>query len=511
MEPATTAKGRYSQLTSDRSTFLTRAQDCAELTIPSLLPRTQGTGVTLPTPYQGMGAKGVNNLSAKLLQALLPANQSFFRFQVDDNTLDELSGDDAMRSKVLEAMGSMERIVGVQIESTATRAPLFECLKHLIVTGNGLLYLKPDNSLKFYRLDKYVVKRDPAGNLIECVVEEVVHPEALPENIRKIAAASPINGTANRVHLYTWIKRKGDFFEVHQECMDTMIPKSKGKWPVDKAPFMALRWASVDGEDYGRGHVEEYIGDLRSLEGLTAAIVEGSAAAAKVLFLVNPNGVTQESTVSDSPNLAVRSGVATDVSVLKVEKFNDFRVALDTITQITQRLAQAFLIVSSITRDAERVTAEEIRLMAAELESALGGVYTILAQEFQLPYVRRLVFQLQKQGKLPELPPNTVTPVVVTGLDALGRGHDLQNLMQAAQVVKAALGEQAMQRNVIETDFINRVFTALSVDQKGLVKTPDQIAAENQANAKQNMINTLGPEAMKSFAQQQQQGAPVAA
>lgn len=508
-EAATTAKGRYGQLSSDRNSFLRRAQDCAELTIPSLLPRTPGPmNADLPTPYQGMGARGVNNLAAKLLQALLPANQSFFRFQLDDNTLGDLAGDDAMRSKVLEAMGAMERIVGVQVETTSTRAPLFEAIKHLIVTGNGLLYLKPDNSLKFYRLDKYVVKRDPAGNLIEIVVEEVVHPESLPENIRKIAQASVSTGTGQRVHLYTWIKRKNDMYEVHQEVCDTVVPKSKGKWPIDKAPFMALRWASVDGEDYGRGHVEEYIGDIRSLEGLTAAIVEGSAAAAKVLFLVNPNGVTEERTVSDSPNLAVRSGVATDVSVLRVEKFNDFRVALDTINQITQRLAQAFLLVSSISRDAERVTAEEIRLMAGELESALGGVYTILAQEFQLPYIRRLVFQLERQGKLPVLPPNTVRPVVVTGLDALGRGHDLQNLAQAAQIVSQTLGPNALAANIKQADFITRVFTALSIDQKGLVKTPEEIAAENQRAMQQQMLQTLGPEAMKASMAAQTQGAP---
>ena len=43
----------------------------------------------------------------------------------------------------------------------------------------------------------------------------------------------------------------------------------------------------VDGEDYGRGRVEEFLGDLQSLESLTQAITEGSAAAAKVVFLVS--------------------------------------------------------------------------------------------------------------------------------------------------------------------------------------------------------------------------------
>ena len=41
------------------------------------------------------------------------------------------------------------------------------------------------------------------------------------------------------------------------------------------------RFNSVDGENYGRGRVEEFIGDLKSLNALSQVITEGSAAAAK--------------------------------------------------------------------------------------------------------------------------------------------------------------------------------------------------------------------------------------
>jgi hypothetical protein len=504
MTQAETAKGRYQQLTTDRSPFLTRAWDCSALTIPSLLPRNSATSAAaLLTPYQGMGARGVNNLASKLLLALLPPNQSFFRLRIDDQTLEELQGNADGRTKVEEGLARMEKVMLTEAETTTTRSPLFEALKQLIVTGNVLVYLQPEGGLKIYRLDKYVVKRDPAGNLLEVIVHECVHPETLPEDLRKVAAAS-VTGTQKTVDVYTWVRRKGGMYHVHQEVADKVVPRSKGKWPVDKLPLFALRWASIDGEDYGRGHVEEYIGDLRSLEGLMAAIVEGSAAAAKTIFLVNPNGSTQERTISDAPNLAVRSGVASDVSVLKVEKFNDFRVAHDTINMVEQRLAQAFLLTSSITRNAERVTAEEIRLMARELEDALGGVYSILAQEFQLPYVRRLMHQLTMQGKLPQLPPDTVKPSIVTGLDALGRGHDLQNILTFAQTVKAALGDEAFSATIKPTNFVTQVATALGIETKELVKTEEEVANETAAARRQAMIQQLGPEAMKAMAAQNQ-------
>ena len=53
--------------------------------------------------------------------------------------------------------------------------------------------------------------------------------------------------------------------------------------------WLPLRFNVVDGEAYGRGRVGQFIGDLKSLEALSQALVEGSAAAAKVVFVVSPS------------------------------------------------------------------------------------------------------------------------------------------------------------------------------------------------------------------------------
>ena len=121
--------------------------------------------------------------------------------------------------------------------------------------------------------------------------------------------------------------------------------------------------SSVSGEDFGRSFVEQYLGDLRSLEGLTRAIVEGSSASSKVLFLVSPNGTTRASTLAQSPNGAIVEGSSNDVSVLQVNKLGDFRIAYDTMQRIEQRLEHPFLLNASVQRQAERVTAEELSLI----------------------------------------------------------------------------------------------------------------------------------------------------
>ena len=82
----------------------------------------------------------------------------------------------------------------------------------------------------------------------------------------------------------------------HAEIKDQIIASSVGSYPIDKNAFIPLRYTSIDNADYGRGFIEEYIGDLRSLEALYRSVVEGSAAASKVLFLVKPNGSTRLNT-----------------------------------------------------------------------------------------------------------------------------------------------------------------------------------------------------------------------
>lgn len=510
------AAQKYAQCEADRDTFLQRARDAAELTIPHLMPPDGHTGSTIyKTPFQGVGARGVNNLASKLLLTLLPPNSPFFRLMIDDFDLAEIGAGDA-RGKVEEALGRIERAALQEIEATAIRVPVFEALKQLIVSGNSLVYLPKKGGMKVFRLDRYVVKRDAMGNLLEVVTKESISPKMLPEEAQMMLKAEGSDEPINKsLDLFTCVKLVNNKWEVHQEAAGMEIPGSRGTYPKDKNPFIPLRFSRIDGEDYGRGFVEDYIGDLKSLEGLTQAIVEGSAAAAKVLFLVRPNGTTKARTLAESANGSIVNGDANDVSTLQVQKSGDFQVALATAQNITERLSFAFLLNSSVQRQAERVTAEEVRFMAQELETALGGVYSILSQEFQQPLIKILLSRLESNGKMPKMPKDTVKPTVVTGLEALGRGQDLNKLATFLQYLQP-LGAELIQSEMNVGDYIDRLGASLGIDTNGLIKSDEQKAQESQAMVEdqqaasmmqtaQDMATKATPEMIKQMAAQQQE------
>jgi hypothetical protein len=518
-EAIMTLEKRYDMLEADRLTFLDRARRCAELTIPTLIPPAGHSKSTqYYTPWQGIGARGVNNLASKLLLALFPPNAPFFRLEIDDFTANELSRNNG-RQIVDEGLSKIERAIMSEIESSGTRSPAFMAFKHLIIGGNVLLSL-PKDGVRIFRLDNYVVKRDVQGNVLDCIARDELSPNALGVKERNLLAsayeaeekakgkdgetgAKDEGASPDRtVKLYTrWYRTDPAhgpaMWRGYQELNGIKVPGSFGQWPIDKPPFMALRWTAVEGEDYGRSYVEEYLGDLISLEGLSKAIVEGSAVAARVVYLLNPNGLTKLDSFRSAENGDVIIGKEGDVTAVQSQKQADLTIASNAAKEIQNRLAQAFLMNSSVQRQAERVTAEEVRFMASELEDALGGVYSILAQEFQHPFVVRVMDRMTKAKKLPTLPKGVIKPVIITGLEALGRGHDLQKYTTLLQVLQP-LGPEVMAQYLKPAGFISHVATSLGIDPADIIKSADELAAEQkqmEAMKQQQMLGDIAGKA----------------
>lgn len=509
-----TAESRYQQLTSDRTHFIERADRCAKLTIPTLFQRdvTVTANMKIKDPEQTQGATGVNTLASKMLLSLLPMNTPFFKMNLDEIAPDM---EDEMVKEVMKGLGVIERQTVRDIENSGDVTVVFETLKHLITTGNALMFVGQDGS-RMYDLNKYVVVREPNGNWLEVVVCEEVSPASLDDDmLTKLKAEGkvPNDGSPEKnLKMYTHVKRKGGRVTWHQEIGGHIIEDSKGNVPQDANPWIPLRFLRVDGENYGRSYVEMYLGDLNSLEVLTKAVNEASAAAAKTIFLVRPNGQTNARVIAQAPNLSVRSGDANDVTVLRMDKQADLRVAQEMILNIEKRLAFAFMINAQVMRDAERVTAEEVRYVAQELDNSLGGIYSLLSREFQLPYVQRRLHLLRRRKNIPKLPPS-VGVAIVTGFAALGRGHDGDRLLRFLEKVeRAAAVAQSLGGKLNIDELILRFAIADGIDTDGLLIPQEVQDEQGEMEMGMGMLEKLGPEVLRQAGpivqQQMMEGAP---
>jgi hypothetical protein len=261
--------------------------------------------------------------------------------------------------------------------------------------------------------------------------------------------------------------------------------------------------------------VEEFLGDLRSLNALSQALIEGSASAAKVIFLVSPSSTTKPASLAKAGNGAIIQGRPEDVSVVQVGKTADFATAANMAQAIERRIGEGFLKLNI--RQSERTTAEEVRLTQLELEQQLGGLFSLLTVEFLVPYLNRIMLVLQRNGQLPKIPKEFVRPQIVAGVNALGRGQDRESLAAFMTTVAQTLGPEALMQYINPSEVIKRLAAAQGIDILNLVKTEEQLAQEQQKAQQdqigQSLVDQAGqiartPMAEQAMGMNQQQETP---
>jgi hypothetical protein len=239
------------------------------------------------------------------------------------------------------------------------------------------------------------------------------------------------------------------------------------------------------------------MGDLKSLEALSQALVEGSAAAAKVVFTVSPSASTKPATLAAAGNGAIIQGRPDDIGVVQVAKGADFQTAYQSAITLEKRLSEAFLVLN--VRQSERTTAEEVRMTQMELEQQLGGLFSLLTVEFLVPYLDRKLSVLQRNKTIPPIPKEIVKPTIVAGINALGRGQDRESLGMFLQTIAQTMGPEALQTFINPDEVIKRLAAASGIDILNLVKSMQEIQGREQQQMQQQM------------AMQQQQNAPAMA
>ena len=209
---------------------------------------------------------------------------------------------------------------------------------------------------------------------------------------------------------------------------------------------------------------------------------------------MSPSSTTKPATIAKAGNGAIVQGRPEDVAVIQVGKTADFGTAANMAQQIEKRLSDAFLLMN--VRQAERVTAEEVRLTQLELEQQLGGIFSLLTVEFLVPYLNRTLLVLTRSGEIPKIPKDLVRPSIVAGVNALGRGQDRESLTQFIGTIAQTLGPEALMQYINASEAIKRLAAAQGIDVLNLVKTKEQIqeemAQQQQMQAQQALVEQAG-------------------
>jgi hypothetical protein len=502
---AESAKSRFEAMKRKRDPYLRRARDCAALTIPALMPpEGHNEFAVLPEPYQGLGARAVVSLASRLMVAMYPPGKPSFKLDVPAEARIK-SGDMALGSDIEQGLVLSEKLISAEVERKQWRRSTNLALQYLLVTGNCLEMMQPDNTIRIFRLDQYCVSRDMQGNVQEIITEEYLSPESLPDEARGMVSSEDF--AQNRIPLYTHVKMTDGKWTVYQEINQSVVPKSKGEYDV--LPYNALRYTAVVGEDYGRGKVEEHLPDLRTIDALSKSLIDGAAMASRNVTMIRPNaagGINLRRRFAKADNGDIIVGNPEDIVMLQFQNNNGMQLTAAELERQTREVSQAFLMGAATVRDSERTTAFEVARMTEELEGTLGGVYSQLNQDMQQARLIRLTTQMKRNGQLPPWPDGLVEPVILTGIESLGREQDINRVQTALQFLQGMPPETL---DYVKFDMLlSKAFYGLNLPDS--VRTEQEVQAKQQEKMQQQaamagaeqMAGAAGGEAGMAMAQQ---------
>jgi len=421
-----TAPGIWAQLQVSADPFIKKAERAASLTLPNLMIPEGTTGWDdLVHDWQSIGAQGVKHILNKYMLAMFAPSRPFFRLGMDKKAMAAM-GQMLKETDLGGALGVVEREAVKILDKSGQRPKIARGMALIIVTGQVLMHLTED-AVRFQSLKYWRVKRDIHGKVKRLVIKETILFDELDAEVQAVVARQ--YSPESKVDYYRWIERtpNGKQYEESQWVNQTRLPQQfDSLYGVDDIPYHVVTWDLPDESDYSPGLIEENFGDLEAISALSRAEIEGGIQACETRWLVNAGGGTSVEDFTGSVNGQALAGQKEDLTPVTGGNPQGVAEVRQSAERVEQRLARVFLLGSAVTRDAERVTAEEMRQQAMELQVAHGGTYSTLAPSLQSPIAKWLLNKVDKQ-----ILKTQFDFTIVTGLDALSRGADLESFRLA--------------------------------------------------------------------------------
>lgn len=492
------AEELYDSRSKFRQLVINTARQMASITIPSVYPPLGFIpGSNIDESNQSIGAMCVNTLASKLMFMALPPDRPVLRFEPIEHKLGaEIKSNPKLWTQIQIALNALEQEHRSRFETTNMRSAYVGATKLFLIAGNILWeHLKLDFPV-YHRMDNYIVVRNNQGEQLLVILKRCVELLTLSKHLKGQiysikpelrpkaggAASSAAQKYDETVDIYAVCKRRTDakgehYWEYWEEFEGNLLDGTEYEADYEDVPLYAAWMIPTYGEDWGRSYCEEYRGDLFRADALSKAINDGAALASLILLFLKAGARTSPKQIRKAENMSLLTGQADDLSAFHLEKTADFSFVSKEIEETVRRLGRAFLLVSSVQRQAERVTAEEWKEMAEEIDQATGGMYSELAQTFQRHVIRRAVALHNAEDKqLPKLPKGIFRVAVITGIEAMGRTIEGQNLMRATQGIEQLYGPEVLAKYTDPLEFIRRVYVSENVKQDGLVLDPETVA-----------------------------------
>lgn len=489
---------RWEVLNGLKSALITRSHQYADWTMPRILPRDgEDESSERSYDYQSVGAGAVNTMSNKLGLTMFTPWRPIYKLSLTDDEKVMLKGEGFSESGIQEALTKAEIGGKEWMERVALRPTFTEVAKHCLIVGNALMRFPEtaDGVSSMLGIKHYCVNRDHDGTVRELIIQEETSFQALKEesktalnHARSNMQKEDITAGVIKLYTYVYLVPHTSTYAVYQALDCWTDPSSATEYDKSVLPFYPAVWNLASGDDYGTGLVEDYANDFHGLSGMYASINTLVAVLADIKFVVDVNaGVDIDRLNNGMPGEYVAGRTASGVSASTKGIAVPFDLFQYTCDKYEKRINTAFMMYSGVVRDAERVTAEEIRTMSQELEAQHGATWTQFSNGLQMVASKIAMKYTGFAG-------GEVEPTIVTGLDALSRSTENNNLrMWLSDMAGLENVPESMRAKLKEDNIASKLAQGYGIVSTDYVKSEQEQQADQEQQlqilAAQNLAN----------------------
>ena len=480
----------WTDLDNKRTSYKDIWELCAKYTLPQIYleDAIRESGIEPEDLVIGdsIGAESLNNFVSQLSKIVFPIQGAFFRVDKKQNrdtpNIDSLS-DTQKQDKFRE----LEERAMEALYVRGLHAQKFMLLAQLVGLGDVVFRVPRgrESDIQVYDMNDVVIKRTRNNKLADLIIREKTEYRFLSEKAKGTlrVRGKKVYKEDDVLSLYTHVRlNSNNKFEIHLSLEDVPLDTELNFYACDKCEYNVSSITLKRGSNYGTGVVQQYLPLIHKANVYADTNTDIAVAGSLVNWAIKPNVSLRPDEFAQREQGQPFAINPDDIKPIVADIGSHLQITSLQYNSLVNTLQRVFLLPQAVQRDAERVTAQEIRMVAAKIEEQHSGLYAQIAERLQRPLAILGLDLIEDEDLLKYK--DEVEVKVVTAMEAQSRGMELDNMLASLgdATIFNSVPPQVAERLKID-DVMSTIFNNRNVDAPKYVKSEDEFQAEQQAIA----------------------------
>lgn len=444
----------------------------------------------------------IENFTAKLQKTLFPDNRAFFAFNAPEEAKVQSGADKTDINRNLE---SAVNAIMTLLKDKKLYSILPKVFENATVIGNALVFMgyKKSDPIQFISPADFVWRRTASGTVKELIIREVIALEDIVDKeLRRVlendigydmaqykTETNNLSTQPRSIQKYTYVYFEDNGTQVISEYVGKFKVGKEIRRSAKEPLFLPIAPDLPLKAQYGVGKVKGAVSSILQIRSASKTWARHNSLISDLKIGVAPsasNAIKAMAKQRTSNHVVLND--PKDMQLMPWGNVNMSSVEMS-YENAKQDLSRIFLMQQGVTRQAERVTAEEIRRNAEELNAANSNLISAYESQLQGPLVQYALYHLDIENEEGDSIKDALEDLdvkLLTGTEAIGRVSQSDNVTTMLQEATLLGGvPEHIARHMKINNILNILAQGRGLPSDEIVKSKQELQAEQEAAQEQ--------------------------